>query len=98
MSKFKVGDRAIVYYYDSTTKGTIIQINNDTVLLRDDAGQDTGWFYYKQCRKLVKKERKRIWILNGPLEAKFNTLEPKYQKPNDLRYYTEFVEVRKKKK
>ena len=75
-SKFKVGDRVRVYGHRTNDwmpfTGTVVQRDypelNDrsgcTLAVEADAGK-VGVFlvHPKQCRKLVKKERRRVWVV-----------------------------------
>lgn len=65
---FKVGDRVAVYSEGlglagrpTRTIGAINRVEGDAV--RVDLGVDFLWFHPKQCRKLVKKERRRIYAI-----------------------------------
>lgn len=66
MSKFKVGDRVIVYDSFMVAKGTVVHCNDDDFLKVDIDGPDdkSGFpvsfpiFHPKQCRKLKLKKNK----------------------------------------
>lgn len=76
--KFKVGDKVRAYgvgywgedyTYADQTDGDVTKIDElfgeqIHILVRDKKTNETYWFHPKQCRKLklVKKERRRIWI------------------------------------
>lgn len=102
MSKFKVGDLIRIYsetdvYEDIITKilpGNLIQI------------QSCRLFHAKQCRKLVKKERRRLWMNEYLVsEGSFPFRGGTYTSQELAKEYAlnscigqvEFVEVRRKK-
>lgn len=108
--KFEVEDRVSVYgfTYDGTychaSKATLKefgQINQDknlcTVQFDGDIGLDS--VHIGQCRKLVKKPRRRVWIDKQKVEAKLYNVcvywnpATKDADPDLI----EFVEVRKPK-
>ena len=104
MTKFKENDRVRVYDRHRSPKplvGFISMITHDGILLvKPDAGGGSISFHPQQCRRLVKKERKRIWVTwpkyhFNEYEANISLKEPKETSfPTDI---YEFVEVRKKK-
>lgn len=69
--KFSVGDRVACYWNDGTPVRSIgvvanVSISTITVSMDSDAdyydqGQKCDW-HPKQCRKLVKKKRREIWV------------------------------------
>jgi hypothetical protein len=64
MSEFKVGDRVVCYNCTLRRKGNIIDIDtrytpNTLVIQTDD---DTISMHPKQCRRLVKKKRREVWV------------------------------------
>lgn len=98
MSKFKVGDRVAVYSGSlySGHAGEII-----CVLQTGELSVDVGDLDYlivrpQQCRKLVKKKRRRVSVnpafINAVSESTLTIWRP-YPVPG----WIEFVEVRKKK-
>lgn len=62
--KFKVGNTVKVYEaFSSGTLGTVRTVfdKDDTMLVvTPDGGEITT--HFKQCRRLVKKPRRRVWI------------------------------------
>lgn len=62
--KFKVGDRVVKY--DSNlkpSKGTVVKIYEDGCLSLDIGAEEIRLFAHpKQCRLLIKKPRRRVWI------------------------------------
>lgn len=60
MHNFKVGDRINVYTGKLRITGfTITEIKNDLIKIKDEFAD--MYYHHKQCRKLKKRERKRIW-------------------------------------
>lgn len=110
--KFEVGDRVAVYHvWKGRLTGKVDAINERGHLSVIEDGfysaHEDGPFHPKQCRKLVKRERQRIWVgqkiyrwgnghVDHFMEARF--IKPSdSEKPADGRQWREFVEVRKKK-
>ena len=69
MSKFKVGDRVAVYgtipnHYLSGHKGTVFdpRENGPGIQVKLDGGDVVYYVHPKQCRKLRKKERRKVFI------------------------------------
>lgn len=61
--KFKVGDRVAVYSFNSRLIGTIIELAQNGVLLNVEQKHGSCyWFHSKQCRRLIKKKPKEIWM------------------------------------
>lgn len=100
MKKLKVGDR--VAYYDSGFRdtGTIGACEPATSRVRIDPSG--GWVHPKQCRRLIRKERRHVWVNPNPtsqgdlwrVHPGNNFVSP--SKPNDG--WIEFVEVRRPKR
>jgi len=102
MSELKPGDRVAVYW-GKRCVGTVEMIRNDGLLqisVENGSTSDTWIAHPKQCRKLVKKERRRVWFekvdigqnhWNGYSNEKeiWESLKPGER--------VEFIEVRKKK-
>ena len=110
MTKFQVGDRVAVYGHAlcgySRTVGIVKVVHESFVALQEpwldiDTKDHQGiGADPKQCRKLVKKARRRVFVLRDELDnPDFNftaakaKLEPQLNKVN----WVEFVEVRRKK-
>lgn len=70
MSKFEPGDRVRVYFMAAPpTKARVLEVEPGGLLRVEDDGDRRAYFVWpKACRKLVKKERRRIWILDENLE------------------------------
>lgn len=98
-NKFKVGDRVVVYSGMVVQRGIVGSLLSYTgVVVKLDDGEGTLCVSSKQCRRLVKKSNRRVWIdykaaQNGLAQDVFLT-EP--VNPYDRADYTEFVEVKKK--
>lgn len=88
--KFKVGDRVRAYsgglakgYFDAR----VTQITSEGLLILDEYGV----YHPKQCRRLVKTQRRRAWLLKSCLSN-----QAIFEPPNFPENWIEFVEVRKK--
>lgn len=103
MSEFKVGDRVRVYGFGDSPeqkpqKGTIETVcENGWLWVQEDQSEDELRCHSKQCRRLKKKERTRIWIPlsdvpSGPgvtvMGATIHSVDPHTN-------YLEFIEVKK---
>lgn len=104
---FKVGDRVVVYggipgtgHCASRSKGTVIAITGIDIDIRfdDKIGNSSSWIVYpQQCRKLVKKHKRRIWIepfyvpISGQASLAGRVMG------DSKEGFIEFVEVRRKK-
>lgn len=103
--KFKVGDKVAVYdrtYNLARGVGKVVEIDDHPatgVRVRVPNYQDF-WFHPKQCRRLVKKERRRMWVRfdqHGTVlstSTRFPSGNPDYSMLNSE--LVEFVEVKKK--
>lgn len=59
MGNFKVGDRVRIYCENSIIKtDTIRELGIDSCR----CSSPYSWYYLKQCRRLKKKDRRRIWV------------------------------------
>ena len=109
--KFKVGDRVAVYGHRCLewmrTAGTVLQVATDkhegcTMLIKVPQRGDV-YAHPKQCRRLVKKERRRVYIPLNDLHARLNfksaaeLLSYLEIETDGSPNYMEFVEVRRKK-
>lgn len=75
MTEFQVGDRVAVYYYQSNSKGAIQQISPyGGILVLYDGDQVGSWAHPKQCRKLIKKPKKSVWI--APIDITSQCAQP----------------------
>lgn len=105
MTKFKIGDRVAAYTFEKRYLGTIDAINDDYVVIFGQTAPSRFFrlqFHNKQCRKLVKKpRRRRIWVNEYPAglaDGNYSNLElaQNYKKSSCVGT-VEFVEVRPKK-
>jgi hypothetical protein len=111
-SKFKVGDRVAVYgflrkpkssevyRYCRGDRGTVLHAYSyDEVRVRLDSGEESE-VHPKQLRRLVKKERRRVWISESGLNDGCGYIalnEAKFAEYEDKDSFVEYVEVRRKK-
>ena len=75
--KFKIGDRVAIYYSNlekepKRHKGLIKEIENDvlTLSMDEDNFYNKGhmeFAHYKQCRRLIKKKRREVFIKTNEL-------------------------------
>lgn len=98
--KFKVGDRVAVYGPERDV-GTISEVNGRGFVRMDpdDNNFDTNWFHPKQCRRLVKKERRRVWVVFAEHISQRDMLiaDPLHiWEPGERQRAVEFIEVKKK--
>jgi hypothetical protein len=100
MSRFKSGDRVAIYSGTKRWTGTVEQCSADDMLLRvalHPSGTVTG-AHPKQCRKLVKKYRRRVWLHcyeDGRVEHALKLHTPTCGVP--CTFCREFVEVKRKR-
>lgn len=96
MNKFKIGDRINFYQLGKCETGIItgIQSENYPNCLLVSTKSTNIWVHYKQCRKLIKKYRRRIWVNPKVLKyiTRYNTISIVDQSP----YWPEFIQVNKK--
>lgn len=105
--KFEVGNRVKVYGHIPTiggfsygAVGTVTKVGPCATKVTVDCGFAQGHIevHVKQCRKLVKKERRRVWVheraLNHDQPSNYVIANPN----SDLLGggYIEFIEVKKK--
>lgn len=78
MTKFAVGDRVRVYGWFGSTADPCLSDTPCTIERIDDSGhlyvRPKKWnkqviVHPKQCRKLIKKERRRVWIAREGLAS-----------------------------
>lgn len=108
--KLKTGDRVAAYYWDDDDRtatrivGTVFKSNKTETHIKDDNGVGL-MFCTKQCRRLVKKPRRRVWVSPATLEKilESNSYSAAYYN-NELLISrapfdgsVEFIEVRKPK-
>jgi hypothetical protein len=102
--KFKVGDRVAYYLSSHRRTGKVLSVHANASLQVDEDNASPRWEYNvhpKQCRKLVKKPRRKVFILEQELvNFQKETSAPAWEKPwEDLDFdspWVEFVEVKKK--
>lgn len=108
MSKFKVGDRVAIYGTVATyseknksteylrgDKGTVqIVYSNpeDELTVKMESREISA--HPKQCRKLMKKERKRLWIKYPSLPTGFHSCMREISNKYETDWF-EFIEVKK---
>lgn len=98
--KFPIGTRVRVYATlngaVAETKGSVTRIRTTDGMLYVNLDGRRGEIvaHPMQCRKLVKKERRRIWLMKSHIEMRAYWTLTLPEKPDD---YIEFVEARRKK-
>lgn len=97
--KFKVGDRVAFYSSGKRDVGEVKALLNTDTLVIMDKSDTTYHFHPKQCRKLVKKQRRRFLV--EIVENEYGQVEPPRilnsdDKPHQNGYIIEVVEVKKK--
>lgn len=100
--KFHIDDRIVVHDIDRTTgkytkdKGIVIIAEESRLLVKTDNWKnDTlqgSWFASKQCRRLIKKERQKVW-LHCTVDGKVSLL---HSNGRPCAYCKEFIEVKNK--
>lgn len=96
--KFKAGDRVAVYDGADRAVGRVSAIFSSAnyLLVALDSDQPPRLrgkrWHPKQCRKLVKRERRRVWLMRGQLEQGYGVIAAEYFQPEG-NAYAEFVEV-----
>lgn len=110
-TEFKVGDKVAAYWDDGDdtspsirTAGNIISIDGCRLKIKviHDGANDAYFvpggiatFHIKQCRKLIKKKRREIWVYWPSIET--GSLTQMFTKePVGLDGYTRFIEANKK--
>lgn len=96
----KVGERVMVYQGRLSFKAEIRGIFESGLLhikADDEHNRDSGVVHPNQCRRLKKKERRRIWVkynANGFVNRNFVASEAR--PPLEEFNWVEFIEVKKK--
>jgi hypothetical protein len=100
--KFKVGDRVRIYganTQDGTITGTVVELRpDDWILVKYDGGMPSGMHkshHPKQCRRLVKKERRRVRLHYRGSAVSVSWCWPTHD-PSNCDGCFEFIEVRRK--
>lgn len=92
---FKVGDRVRVYIgLDEPLEGKILEIGQTTGHLRLE--EHFGFYHPKQCRRLIKKKRRRVWLMythESDLMSAYGKKPPACPAGSS---FSEFIEVKKK--
>lgn len=97
---FKAGDRVKVYPIAKNGEVITFDVSGNIAVGFDDNAGSMQFFHPKQCRKLIKKERRRVWIRNPEF---LYYIRHSFQIPTELFSnvpadgFVEFVEVRNKK-
>lgn len=99
--KFNVGDRVAVYKEERRV-GVVDQVGDDCGSSRIKvmfSNVDFQWCYQQQCRKLIKKQRRRIWIREShiPKDDELLSIPVGSYEFSGGEPLAEFIEVRKKK-
>lgn len=95
---FKVGDKVRAYSGSLSYLYTVSSIETHGML---SFKETSYWFHRKQCRKLVKKERRRVWVGWDYRNVLNQAMRVTAHKPADNwacsdEVVIEFVEVKKK--
>lgn len=103
--EFKVGDKIMAFECHGAPNVGQVEVIITGIIQKIEGSfimTDRGWFHSKQCRRLVKKQRRRLWVAIG---GKSGTIyEVTYDAPSLLPFYRdqdmpgwiEFIEVKKK--
>lgn len=86
----QVGDRVAFYTQHGRTVGTVERVGVFKLKVSGDNGGTLFDVHPKQCRRLVKRERHRLWI--NPSVA----LNRDWIAPEPVEGWVEYVEVRRK--
>lgn len=83
--KFKVGDWVHVYSGHLVYKGEVTEVREDLEMLQvKQLGVEARWYSPKQCRRVVKKPRRRIWVHESYLKDGISFREvPPDEKPGE---------------
>lgn len=97
--KFEIGQRVAVYFWDRRCTGEVISVlPNGSLEVKLDSYSSGTSVHPKQCRRLVKKPRRRVWIkwqtMPKTLEPLGNVFVSRLDRSENG--WVEFAEVRKK--
>lgn len=92
---FKVNERVVVYHGGDRNIGEICQIYDQGTILVDTAEAGRIVAHPKQCRRLVKKIRRKLWIAKSDFRISRGTITPLYEEPMLKKLWIEFVECKK---
>lgn len=70
MREFKVGDRVVVYDAQLRTLGTVVELLSADVCRVQSKQGYSYEAHYKQCRRLIRKPKQKLWISPLDIEAK----------------------------
>lgn len=96
---FQVGNRVAAYTEGNRYTGRVLEIQEGTGLIkvRLDSWYGDCTVHFKQCRRLVKRERRRIYVPKQDLDQGFHKVNAWHQPtPADPSAYIEFIEVLRK--
>lgn len=100
---FQVGERVSCAWYDGVFRGEILRIDNtECIQIIFDDGR-VRRSHVRQCRRLIKKPRRRVWVSNGMVcklqesDDGFSGLGWSAYRQNPGHDWVEFIEVRKPK-
>lgn len=88
---FRIGDRIAFYQSGERGVGTIMEVNKELVWI------DTlpNWMWWKQCRRLKKKERLIAWVHENQVPSLY---KPTELTEREFSKYVRFVESPEKDK
>lgn len=92
--ELSIGDMVRAYGVEECSgifEGVISAINADTVCI---GIKNVCWAHKKQCRRLIKKQRRRVWIFKKNLEEGATGMAAYLVPPKDMPNWIEFVETR----
>ncbi len=94
-NKFKVGDRVAVYAHTlGRAVGEVSDVQGLPPYWLNVQTSTCGVVAHpKQCRKLVKKERRRVWVKFNHVHGMSSLYEARPEHEGD---FVEFIEVKKK--
>lgn len=97
---FEVGDRVAAYNCTKRYEGVVWSIDNRRwpTTLVIETRDDVLSFHPKQCRRLVRKERRRVWVNMDHWDyyKADNPAHAYLEEPQDTPGWVEFIEVKKK--
>ena len=102
---FYVGGRVAMYGTGETNstfwdgdRGTVLSINNNILtVMPDDFPEEKHLMHFRQCRKLVKRPRRRVWVDLVGLQKGLDNVVASTLHTSDINgTWVEFIEVRKK--
>lgn len=100
---FKQGDRVRVYNYLESWDGVICVappsrssvLRSSSCIWVEGSGRSV-WVHHKQCRRLIKKPKRRVWIRKRDIPLEGNIILGVEVAGNASLDLIEFVEVKKK--